>query len=271
MTNNNISPELMEYALGPELRAFSTTRRGGLSTGNYGAFNINPYCGDAPEHVTANRSLLCRALGIADDHLLLPHQTHGHRTLTIDDAFFDLSPEARAAALDNVDALITNLPATCIGVSTADCVPLLLYDATHHAIAAVHAGWRGTVQQIAAHTIDQMSGTFGTNPADLRAVIGPSISAEAFEVGDEVYEAFAATRAFPMDNIAHRHKATSGAERWHIDLWAANVCTLEAAGLDLSNIQVAGLCTYSHSAELFSARRLGIDSGRLYTGIMLKA
>lgn len=261
--------KLLEYALGNALRAFSTTRAGGVGSGSYGTFNITHYCGDTPEHVQANRQLLCTELGIADDRLLLPHQTHGDRVLTIDTDFLALPEARRTAEMESVDALVTDIKGVCIGVSTADCVPILLYDPTHQAIAAVHAGWRGTVKKIVARAIATMTEKYGTRPAELRAVVGPSISAAAFEVGDEVYDAFSAA-GFPMTNVARRYPAAGGAEKWHIDLWAANVCTLEAAGVELANLMVAGICTYTESDRFFSARRLGINSGRIFNGIMLK-
>lgn len=150
----------------------------------------------------------------------------------------------------------------CIGVSTADCIPILLYDPEHHAAAAVHAGWRGTVMRIAEKSIRQMTLDYGTRPELLEAVIGPGISQEAFEVGDEVYDAFREA-GFPMSEIARKQ------EKWHIDLWAANYLQLENCGLRINHIQVSGICTYRHCEEYFSARRLGIASGRIFTGIIL--
>lgn len=93
---------------------------------------------------------------------------------------------------------------------------------------------------------------------------------QAFEVGQEVYDAFAATGQFPMSQIARRYPSKEGAEKWHIDLWAANFLTLEQCGLPMEHIQVSGVCTYTQSDRFFSARRLGINSGRIFTGIMKK-
>lgn len=114
-----------------------------------------------------------------------------------------------------------------------------------------------------------MNRAFGTHPERLRAVIGPSISEAAFEVGDEVYDAFVAAN-FPMSTIAHRCPCNNGGSKWHIDLWAANVLSLEQSGVKLEHIHVSGICTYTHHDTFFSARRLGVDSGRIYSGIMLK-
>ncbi len=268
MTTDNIHPELLEYSLGDNVQAFSSKRHGGASSGNYASFNITHYCGDHPESVSANRQLLCRQLGISNNFLFLPRQVHGDHTLCIDDEFLKLPDTQRAKQLEGVDAVITAIPGLCIGVSTADCIPVLLYDSEHRVAAAVHAGWRGTVSRIVEKTIREMQQRFGTQGNELRAIIGPGISLEAFEVGNEVYEAFAAAH-FPMSTIARRFP-TNGTEKWHIDLWVANYLQLEACGLPLSNIQVSGICTYAESHDFFSARRLGTNSGRIFSGILMK-
>ena len=105
--------------------------------------NINAYCGDTAEHIAENRRRLARALGVEVDQILVPHQVHGTETRVVDAQLLRSSSSERAALLEGVDALTTNQPGVCIGVSTADCVPVLLYDPIHQATAAVHAGWRG--------------------------------------------------------------------------------------------------------------------------------
>ena len=210
-----MSPKLLEYALGEGIHAFSTMRTAGASQGAYAQFNINPYCGDAPEHVAQNLHSLCRVLGIAPSNLVMPHQTHETTVRQVGSELLSMPQNVRQMVLEGVDALITNVPGVCIGVSTADCIPILLYDAEHRATAAIHAGWRGTVKRIAQNAIIQMRAAFDTNPQSLRAVIAPGISLQNFEVGNEVYEAFAKA-AFPMNDIAQRHN------KWHINLPLCN-------------------------------------------------
>ncbi len=103
----------------------------------------------------------------------------------------------KAVTLEGVDAVMTDVPKVCVSVSTADCIPILIYDRVHHAVAAVHAGWRSTVLRIPEAVLQAMAGAYGTRPQDVEAAIGPGISLEAFEVGNEVYEAFR-TVGFPM-------------------------------------------------------------------------
>ena len=142
---NNALP-LQQYTLGEGVTAFSTTRQGGVSTGDaYASFNINPYCGDAAESVEANRALLCQTLGIDDSHLVMPHQTHGIDSRIISAEFCALPASVRAMILEGVDAVMTHEKGLCIGVSTADCVPVLLFDPVHQAVCASEisvASWK---------------------------------------------------------------------------------------------------------------------------------
>ena len=257
------SPRLTYYNISPDTVAFSTTRHGGVSTGNYASLNINPYCGDAPEAVAANRLRLAAELGVDEGRIVLPHQTHGTETRVIDGGFMLLTANERQRLLDGVDAVLTDVPGLCIGVSTADCIPVLLYDAEHRAAAAVHAGWRGTQARILQKAVSGMCAVYGTEPARLKAVIGPGISLDSFEVGDEVYAAFEEA-GFDMGAIAARRA------KWHIDLPLANRLQLTRCGVDEANITTLGTCTYANADEYFSARRLGTASGRIYTGIYIK-
>ena len=257
------APQLTYYAMAPEVVAFSTTREGGVSSGSYASFNINPYCGDAPEAIATNRERLCCLLGIDSKHLIMPHQTHHTLTRQITDDFLSLPEEERQALLEGVDALMTDVRGLCIGVSTADSIPVLLYDPVHSAVCAIHAGWRGTVARIVQHSVEAMQHSYGTQPSDLLACIGPGISLAHFEVGDEVYEAFAEA-GFAMEPISRREA------KWHIDLPHCNRLQLEELGVEAAHIHSAHICTYADSGHYFSARRLGIRSGRIFTGILMR-
>ena len=127
---------------------FVTTRRGGCSKDAYATFNCSPFTDDEMEHVRRNQELLFEAMPVKLSELIIPHQTHGVKNLVIDRAFLALSEGERRVRLEGIDALVTDIPGCCICISTADCIPILLYDKQHQAIAAVHAGWRGTVNFI---------------------------------------------------------------------------------------------------------------------------
>ncbi len=275
---SNPVPVLTYYNMSPSVVAFSTTRHGGVSEGNYASFNINGYCGDTPEHTAANRSLLADELGVAADHIIMPHQTHGVETRIISHEFLALPEGVRKMLLEGVDAVLTDVSRLCVGVSTADCIPVLLYDEEHHAVAAIHAGWRGTLARIVHKTVLEMRMAYQTDPAKLKAVVGPGISMKNFEVGDEVYDAFEQA-AFDMNTIAQQEiKRNPGAadpsklfeKKWHINLPLANKQLLLHNGVKEENITMSDTCTFDNTNDYFSARRLGIDSGRIYTGILIK-
>ncbi|MBQ9645300.1 MAG: peptidoglycan editing factor PgeF [Prevotella sp.] len=255
-------PELLRYDLDEQVVAFSTTRRGGYSSGAYGELNINGYCGDDETHIAQNRDALCRELAISADRLVMPHQTHQTEVCLVDEAFLSLPAAERQHHLEGIDAVLTDVQGVCIGVSTADCIPLLLYDPDHRAVGAVHAGWRGTVARIVSRAVAAMGESYGTRPDRLRVIIGPGISLESFEVGQEVYDAFAAA-GFDMPAISRRY------DKWHIDLPACNRQQLLALGVPPDHIIMSGICTFQQHDRFFSARRLGIRSGRIFTGIML--
>lgn len=248
-------PSLQYYHIAEGLTAFSSMRKGGYSTGRYGEFNINRYCGDSEEAIRQNREALCRLLDITDDRLLMPHQVHKAEIAVVD--------EQRDIDLEGYDALMTNVEEVCIGVSTADCIPVLLYDPRQRAVCAVHAGWRGTVMRIVEQSIARMTEVYGTSPHDLIVQIGPGIHLESFEVGDEVYQAFE-DAGFPMESISRKY------EKWHLDLPECNRLQLISAGVPESQVSVSPVCTYMQSDTYFSARRLGIESGRIFTGIILR-
>lgn len=254
---------LTYYDVSSDATAFSTTRHGGFSRGAYGEMNINSYCGDEPHAIDKNIELLSSKLNVKKENFIIPHQTHGTNVLRITDDFISSSPTEKQELLEGVDALITDKTDICIGVSTADCIPIIIYDPEHHAAATIHAGWRGTVERITCKAVEEMGNKFNSRPEKLKTVIGPGISAEAFEVGDEVYERFAVA-GFNMESISF-HKG-----KWHIDLPTCNFLQLTDTGLKECNITKTGICTYNNVEDYFSARRLGIKSGRIFTGIILR-
>lgn len=243
---------------------FCTTRQGGTSVGNYASFNLSPFSGDDLHAVAQNKSRLGGWLGIDTDKIILPFQTHGTEVKEIADRFFDLADEEKSEYLNGVDAIFTRVPKVCIGISTADCVPILFYDPTKQIVAAAHAGWRGTCGRIAEKTINALAETYSCHPSDVLVTIGPSISPKVYEVGQEVVDNFERAGFDIPEILEVRNKSI------YLDLWKANQQSLLKAGIAAENIEVAGICTFAEHERFFSARRLGIKSGRLLSGIMLK-
>lgn len=243
-----------EQIAGCKVDAF-TTLRGDADGDPYSAFNCCDYVGDNPEHVAACRRNLCRQLDIPSDHLVTLRQVHSCRVV---DA---LEVEGKVEA----DALVCDTPGIYIGIFTADCVPILLFDCQHGVIAAVHAGWRGTLSRILTPTIDMMLAK-GARIDDIEVIFGPAICRDCYEVGMELIEEFGAAD-FPMERISTIDTAKG---KGHIDLVEANIFTLETLGISAERISRSNLCTRCDTDRFFSARRLGINSGRILTAIGIK-
>ncbi len=246
-----------------EIAHFCTSREGGVSVGNYASFNLSPFSGDNPEKISENYKILADKLEIGLDKIIIPYQTHGTEIRAIDETFFKLNAEQKEAFLNGIDALITELPSICIGITTADCVPLLFFDPVKKVIAAAHAGWRGTCGKIAEKTILTLVEKFNCNTTDILVTIGPSISAKVYEVGNEVVTHFENADFDTSEIIIKRNNSI------YLDLWKANQHLLLKNGILQEHIEIAGICTYTLHEEFFSARRLGIKSGRMLSGIML--
>lgn len=195
--------------------------------------------------------------------VVLGHQVHGVKVGVVD------AQHCSAEDFEGYDALVTNLP-VAIGVKTADCIPILLYDPVHKAVAAIHSGWRGTVQKIALCAISKMVSTYHTDPQDLTAVIGPGIGMDSFQVGEEVSQSFK-DAGIPSDICWRWDGAPDvGSMRGghHIDLKAANKWLLKGAGVLEENIFISDIDTFI-DPRFFSARREGRDCGRAITVIKL--
>ena len=192
------------------------------------------------------------------------HQVHGSRVAVIE------RPGITREELEGYDAFVTQLPGVAIGVRTADCVPVLIYDPVHRVIAAVHSGWKGTVLKISRSTVNLMGERFGSIPEDLQVVIGPAIGPDSFQVGEEVAEKFKEA-GFPMPAIWSFRGTGDGRPMsggHHIDLFKANRWILEGCGVRPENIQVHDIDTYLDTS-FFSARREGTQCGRNINAIRL--
>ena len=245
---------------------FTTTRRGGVSKGNYGSMNLSPYCGDDEAAVSTNWEIVKDEFPFNPNYIAFPYQTHEDKIRIITPAFVELSIAEQQGLLYGVDALITNTPRVLLTTCTADCVPSILYDPIKQVIAAVHSGWRGTTKHLLAKVVNKMIEEFDSNPEDILATLGPSISLKAFEVGDEVVRFFEESH-FTVADIGYRNTKTA---KYHIDLWESNRLLLNKAGVLDSNICYSNQCTYTNYELFFSARRLTINSGRITTAVMLK-
>ena len=196
--------------------------------------------------------------------VLQPLQVHGDRIVAIE------TPTHSRMRLHGYDAIVTPLTDFGIGVRTADCIPLLLYDPVRRVVGAVHSGWRGTVARIGCKTIGVMAVRYGTRPADIRALVGPGIGPEDFQVGEDLVERFR-EEGFPMEEILrYDGERIPGTMRggWHVDLWRANGWLRESVGVPSGQIKTVGISSYA-DRRFHSARRDGPDCGRTVTAIRL--
>ena len=191
----------------------------------------------------------------ADQQVWMPCQVHGTEIVILSQK--DQTPLPPTRTIE-ADAVICDRVGQWIGVRTADCVPVLVCDNRLKVVAAIHAGWRGTVKHIVQKTIQTMKQQFGCQAEDLWAMIGPSISPDVYEVGEEVAQEFVS--AGRADCVIQMVKP-------HIDLWQSNVMDLLDEEVPLDHIDCAPLCTYQHADILYSARKEGIDTGRNVTAI----
>lgn len=223
--------------------------------------------------VEATPQSLCQHIGIEERMLVKPHQVHGTEVRQIASDFITLPSNIRQMILEGVDAVMTDVEGVCIGISTADCIPVILFEPNRKVACAIHAGWRGTAKRIVEKAISAMVITYKINPKNLVAVIGPGISLDSFEVGDEVYNKFSEA-GFSMDKIAQKRPARipeyASQEKWHIDLPLCNRLQLEGMGVSSENIKDSAIDTFTHTDEFFSARRLGVDAGRIFNGIIIR-
>jgi len=270
--------ELAPFRKLPWLVHGFSTRPGGVSSlESEKVLNLGFMEWDTRENVLENRRLFQSALGAADLELISLKQIHSD--------VIRVFPQPTAGASKG-DASITDRPGLLLAVQTADCVPILLVDPKQRAVAAIHAGWRGTLARITQKAVGRMQFEFGSKPADLLAAIGPSIGPCSYEVAADFVTKFTAQFA---DAVEYFDEPRSGEEpnplQWlnmkppghqpppknvHLDLRKANRSQLIAAGLPAKNIFASDLCTACHTDLLFSHRREGPLSGRLMSVIGLR-
>lgn len=234
----------------PAVRAFATTRAGGLSIGACASLNLGDHVGDDPVAVRENRARLAEALGLSREPLWL-RQVHG---TAVADA-------ASARALPTADAMIARVPGAACVVLTADCLPVVFCDDAGTVVAAAHAGWRGLAAGVLEATVAALAAA-GAAPAALMAWIGPGIGAAAYEVGDDVRDAFLA-----RDPGATVGFAANDRGRWQLDMPLIARHRLAAAGI--TRVSGGDLCTRADSRRFFSYRRDG-TCGRQATLIWLE-
>lgn len=243
----NIQPKIFK---GYNIIAAQSTRQGGVSTAPMASLNLGLSVNDDKKNVLENRRLFFESLGIKPDQLAISKQVHGN----------DVQVVTKPIMEGDYDAKITNKRNVFLVISIADCTPILIYDTKNNAVAAIHAGWRGTVGKIVTNTLLKMKEHYETNGADCKAFIGACIGYDNFEVGEDVAQHFdAAFKRF--DTVK---------QKYFVDLKKANSEQLIALGVHKENIEISNYCTVQNNDLFFSHRKEKGKTGRMMAVIGMK-
>lgn len=224
------------------------TRLGGRSQPPNATLNVGHTVGDDDAAVDANHQLVYQALGLEEKKVVTAHQVHGNRVARVNEG-------DGGRVVPATDGLISQAPGMTLMMRFADCMPVLLHDERTGAIGLAHAGWRGTMADVAGETVRAMAESFGTIPGDLSACLGPAIGGCCYQVGQEVTERAHAT--FPASLVLLQRQDDGS---YHFDLAGANIWQLRQAGV--SRIETAELCTACHVNEFYSHRAEKGRTGR---------
>jgi YfiH family protein len=261
LTNTKPEPlrsPLLDKASAAGIRHGYFTRIGGVSSGIYGGLNIGTGSADDQALVRENRRRVAEWMGVAADHLLTAFQIHSPDVIVAREPFTGERPKA--------DAIVTDRPGIAVGASSADCGPVLFADTHARIIGAAHAGWKGAFTGVLENTVARME-SLGARRENIVAVLGPSISAENYEVGPEFVERFvAADRGNARYFVPSQHAGHA-----MFDLNRYTVDRLTAAGVKADAL---GRCTYAEDELFYSFRRTThrreADYGRQISAIVLE-
>jgi polyphenol oxidase len=231
----------------PEVVAAQSTRHGGVSPAPWHTLNLGKSTDDHPDHVQENRRRFCGALGFTPGQMAWSKQVHGDQILTV----------TKAGGAEGFDAIVSNTPGILLAVSVADCTPILVYDRQNRAMAAIHAGWKGTVALLVQKTLQEMTRLFGTKPMDCHVFIGACIDHCSFEVGEEV--------AVQFDEVFKTYDPDK--QKYFVDLKQANAAQCRNFGIPEQQIEISPYSTVLHHEHFFSHRKEKGITGRMLAAI----
>lgn len=225
------------------------SRHGGVSAEPWNSLNVGGTVGDNIEHVRKNRLLSFEVMGCKPESMFDVWQVHSADTV------FAEAPHPKEFEYQKADIILTDKPEVTLFMRFADCVPILVHDPINQVVGVSHAGWMGTVKDVAGATVNSMRERYGSNPSDIIACIGPSIGPDHYEVREDVIQPAKGLFGDDSHQVLHAH-----GERIHFDLWRANQLLLQRAGV--KNIELAGICTACHTEDWFSHRAEKGKTGR---------
>jgi len=233
------------------------TRHGGLSPEPWESLNVGGTVGDDLIRVRTNRNLSLKALGCSPESVFDVWQVHGV------DVVCATAPRPDTESVRQADIILTDKPELTLYMRFADCVPILFHDPRKGVIGVAHAGWKGTVRDVATSTVNALKKQYGCNPADVVAGIGPSIGPDHYEVGADVILQVMQRFGDDSDGLLKSHNG-----KIHFDLWKTNRLLLERAGVE--QIEVAEICTACNTKDWFSHRAEKGRTGRFGALITLQ-
>ncbi len=256
-----------------------STKHGGVSEGFFASMNLSLATGDEPAKIKENFRLWCGGLGVDPSALVMVGQTHTTNVIRVDER--NRGEGLARERIHDVDGMITDRPGVALVTSHADCVPLYFYDPVHKVIGLAHAGWRGTVDGMAAVMIRRLAEEFGSAPADLYTRIGPCISQTFFECDRDVVDAvmamplWGAQEGVPVpgydrclpEEICY-YDAVAG--KYHVSLARLDREVMLQAGVPADHIDMADTCTYAREDLYFSHRRQGMQRGGQAALLMMR-
>ena len=237
-----------------------STRLGGVSKGCCASMNISTTRGDDPAAIKENTRRIAQAIGVEAERMVYTHQTH-----TVNVAVVREGDEGKRFM--ETDGMVTNVPGICLVTFYADCVPLYFVDTVKRVIGLSHSGWRGTVRRMGKVTVEKMQETYGSNPEDVIAAIGPSICQDCYEVSEDVACEFRKEFKEEVQTELFYRKENG---KYQLNLWRANEEVLLEAGIAKEHIAVTNVCTHCNPEILFSHRTTGDKRGNLSAFLSLK-
>ncbi len=230
------------------LRSGFSTKEGGVSEGIFTSMNLAHNRGDEPDNIVENFKKIGEAMDMPAENMVYAQQTHTANVLKVDHTRCGMGV-IRERDFHDIDALITNDPGVVLVTGHADCIPLYFVDPVHKAIGLAHAGWKGTVDNIALAVIREMYSEYRSDPEDMIIVIGPGACGGCYEVGEDVASVF---RKKYDTSVIRTKVSTPG--KYMLDLHRANMFNMQRAGVPSEHIYISDVCTIENTEVLFSHR-----------------
>ncbi|MCR8641906.1 peptidoglycan editing factor PgeF [Paenibacillus sp. N1-5-1-14] len=270
-------PTLLEISTwmkqGSRLTAGFTSRIGGVSEKPFDSLNCGLHVLDRPEDVVCNRQRLASAISIPLDRCTYAEQVHGNDVVVVTSDNQGKGHAIREEAIQDTDGMITNESGIALCMMYADCVPLFFWDPSKRVIGVSHAGWKGSVLDIAGATVAKMNAVYGSEPQHIQAAIGPSIGGCCYEVDERIanqvtqhYESLQIQGISTNDILL----PSEHIGKYMLNLKLFNQAMLLKAGIVSSHIEVSGLCTSCHTDLFFSHRKEHGQTGRMVAWMAMK-